>query len=389
VRVYNVYTEKQFKQKFSEEPPEEPHFTDNCNVVLGQGTHLLHDHALLGQGFCRKWTDLSGSTRIVFGRIAECSESLSDTKEKLFKVEYGDSLRELAVDMSEIEAPITAVDNVTEMVAWGGYLTYVEDIHGWEAAQDIKRDSPAPFHWKWLVPDTRRVDSQGRLVMEIRGFRLVFEVNQSSIDGADLGLVMTAFCVCGEDRSHFLLAVGELLDMGQYAPLFKRDCKSHHTYEVKNFIHSYEPEVYAFDAKCKAHKVYDITDDKTGQLHEKAAENHLVRVNETNGKDIPSVFAETDPLGAIHYYLGHALAGHGDLKIPVGQPFELTVSLFREPCFRRLARSRLKNETFSHEQCISRLLNVVARERSIMERLTSQFECGKTTLASKGTSCWR
>jgi hypothetical protein len=37
------------------------------------------------------------------------------------------------------------------------------------------------------------------------------------------------------------------------------------------------------------------------------------------------VVAETVPSGGVNYYLGHGESGHGNLRIPVGQPIELKV----------------------------------------------------------------
>lgn len=325
---HNVFTEKQYKAKFGTDPPE-PRTLYNWNdeEELYQGMGLNRDHDLFGKGFCRKWRDVDGLIRTSFGVIGDCYESLDHSKETFFKIKYRNTQ---ADDESEVETPLATIEDVSEKVAWGGYLTYVEETG---AIQDF---SKVPFHVKWLLPDLRRIDSKGRLVMEIRGFRLVFAVQESSIEGAGLGLLVTVTERTGEGRKHLVLKLGELLGLGPYAPLYKQDRKLTHVFEVKNFIHGYEPGVYVFDANGRDHAVFDVTDDKTGKLHDRAVQNPLMRVNETNGKDFPTVVADFDPSGAVEYCLGRGVVGQGDLQIPVDVPFELMVSL---PSWNRLFRS--------------------------------------------------
>jgi hypothetical protein len=329
---HNLYTEKQYMVKFGEKPPEPKQ--SRAETIQNESSlkmPLNVDHALFGKGFCRKWIDVSGRPCRAFGTIAEGSESLHVAKEKLFKVKYDSVLQDLATDVYGGSVSVSPVGNVTEMAAWGGYLTFVEEVHGLDAVLEIKKESPVPFHLKWLLPGMRGVDGEGRLVMEFRGFRLEFEVKPSKIRGAGLGLWLTCFCACAAVRTHFVLKRGELLGLGPYAPLHRDDRKSYHVFQVKNFIHNYEPGVFVFDANVKENEMYDITDDKTGDLHDKAAKNLLARVNETDGEEDPSVFADYDPYGAVHYYLGQSELEQGDLQVQVEKPFELKVRLSLDP----------------------------------------------------------
>lgn len=334
VYSHNLYTEKQYMVKYGEKPPQ----PIKCNwkfveEEVSQPIHSKCEHALFGKGFCRKWTDVSGLPRKVFGRIAECSDSHDDAKEKLFKIEYDSTFQDLATDMFQGLSFVAPAGNVSEMVAWGGYMTFVEEIYGLDAVLEIQNESTIPFHLKWLLPGMRRVDNQGRLLMEFRGFRLEFEVKPSRINGAGLGMFLTCFNACAAERSVFVLKGGELLGLGPYAPLHRDDRKLYHVFQVKNFIHSYEPGIFVFDANGNDNEMFDVTDDKTGELHEKAAENLLARVNETDGEEVPSVFADNDPYGAVHYYLGHSATEQGDLQIQVGKPFELKVRHFLDRVF--------------------------------------------------------
>lgn len=319
--AHHIYTEKQYRVWKREEPP--------APVLLAsqdEDARADREHVLFGKGYCRKWTGVSGRTRTAYGKIGECFASFGDSEDKLFKVEY---LNALPADEAEDEDPVAAHQNVSEQAAWGGYMLYVEEVDplGLGAAKDLERmNSPITFRTKWLLPDTRRFDIHGRLVMEIRGFRLVFSVQDSSIPGAGLGLMLSAYDLTCQGRTHFALPLGELLCLGPYAPLRKMDRKTHHEFQVKDFIHSFAPGIYVFDANGRDHEVFDLTDDNTGELHELAAQKLLVRVNETDGSEVENVTAEHDPCGAVVYSLGRCVAGQDDLRFPVQTPCELKVS---------------------------------------------------------------
>lgn len=62
--------------------------------------------------------------------------------------------------------------------------------------------------------------------------------------------------------------------------------------------------------------MFDITDDKTGSIHDIAKEHVPIYVNEVNAGGVPCVKAEHDPEGFVHYLIGHRYAEEG--------PFHLT-----------------------------------------------------------------
>lgn len=95
---------------------------------------------------------------------------------------------------------------------------------------------------------------------------------------------------------------------------------------LKNFIYDFEAEAWSFNKRGDVDDVLDITCDKTGCLHEVAKRNLPAYVNETDGKETPSVFADHDPEGSVHYLLGHKSVKEGDLVIPMdGQWMEIKV----------------------------------------------------------------
>jgi hypothetical protein len=130
----------------------------------------------------------------------------------------------------------------------------------------------------------------------------------------------------GSGRTHYVLSQGDLLCIGPYGPFSCGDRKTTTVFEIKSFIHDYAPESYCFESYFDSTSFYvDITNDQDGQLHEMAKRGLMCRVNEVDGNEIPCVCADKDPSGSIQYFIGHNVAGYGDLKIPVENPFELKV----------------------------------------------------------------
>jgi hypothetical protein len=70
----------------------------------------------------------------------------------------------------------------------------------------------------------------------------------------------------------------------------------------------------------------DITDDNTGELHDKAQKSLLPYVNETDGKETATIHAIYDPEGAVHYLIGHRDDNDPDFTLVPGmEPIEVKV----------------------------------------------------------------
>ena len=258
--------------------------------------------------------DVSGRTQTTFGKIGRCIVSFDDSKEPFYDIQYNE------MDNSVQGSNLTLfIDNVSEKIAWGGHMAYLAEI---EPHKLRSISLPIPFYVKWVFPDYRYIDSSGNLELQIRGYQLKISEEKSTIPGAGLGLILRVFDFSGCNRSHFVLPKGEVLALGLYGPLFPDDKKSTHVFEVKSFIHDYEPESYCFET---VGGFVDITDDRDGQLHDLAKSRLMCRINETDGKELPHIWADRDPTGAIQYYIGHGTYDEIDMQIPVGCPFELKV----------------------------------------------------------------
>jgi hypothetical protein len=285
--------------------------------------HLLDCHELLGKGFKREWVNMHGHRREVYGTITKCWKGLVDAKAKFFTVEYYDSLVQLH------ESIPAADDNVSEASAWGGYVAFEQE----KSLSQVITPEP-PFHWNWIVPATPIVvkgTPYPALVVLIRGFELRFVVKKSSIPNSGLGL----WVVCSRvspfvaHLTEFVLPPGDLLDLAVYGPLRNEDLKSESIFVLKDFIHLGSAKSWSFERASHESGYIDMTNDRTGGLHELASKNIISYANETNKKkETPSICSLYDPTGAIHYLLGHNYACYGPLTIPVGKLTELKVSYF-------------------------------------------------------------
>lgn len=86
-----------------------------------------------------------------------------------------------------------------------------------------------------------------------------------------------------------------------------------------------KPEEWVFDAKEEdGARVFDITNDKNGDLHDLAAHNILSFVNETDGHQPASIHARRDFFSHVHYMLGPD-DNQSELLLPYKQWIELKV----------------------------------------------------------------
>lgn len=287
---------------------------------------IRDDHILIGKGYYRVWRDVTGRLVEIYGTITQCLESLCD-EGMLFKVKYWDVYRALVNDAATIEDDITEVDTVNEATATGGYMAFLEKTEPTVFANLSGLPTPTTF----IVPTSR---SDGRDSRDFRilhgGVLLYFIVKPSLIPNAGEGLFVKATCVeragwLGSPDA-FVLKAGVFMDIGIYAPLRKNDRNSFALQQMKSFIFAHKPDVWAFDAKTFDHATLDITDNKTGNRHEQALRSILNRVNETDGTEEPNIYADYDPQGSVHYYLGNKNSG---IRLDFGKEVELKVSRSR------------------------------------------------------------
>ena len=295
--------------------------------VSKQGVQLrrpVKGHELLGKCFYREWIDVQEPRLEVYGLITKCWQGLVDANERFFTVEYADRVEQLRERIPEAD------NNVSEAAAWGGFIAFERD-NRWNQKHIIPLRSP-PFHLDWIIPVTLAVDGTPypTLVTRVGDFELLFYVSQSSIPNAGLGLWVTCkrvSCCQPTTETGFVLQAGELVSIQPYGPLQIEDVKSEFVFLLKNFIHLGSAKSWSFERASHDEAGYiDVTDDWSGELHEKGRNNLVSFANETNGKEeIPNACAIHDPSGAIQIFLGHEHEAYGALTIPANTPTEVKV----------------------------------------------------------------
>jgi hypothetical protein len=302
-------------------------------------------HPLLNRRYFRRWLDVNGNCQIMYGTVNLCHRSLLDDKTS-FSVKY---------DKDFLIPAHTVCDEISEEEAWGGCMAFIQHLGNPMKEQDWMKSTK--FHYSWIIPD-RRVDDKDATLPHTEiiavGHRFLFEVRNSTIPGAGLGLWVRVESLLEDSRQKTLtLEAGNLVDLGIYGPLRADDCKPHHVEKVKNYLHEWICESYLFDSGRSFDSVaFDITDDATGKPHIKAKRNMLTYVNETDGKVTPSILAERDPGGSIHYFLGHGVKDQGPLRLPLGESVELLIDY--GPLYERVRvrnnYSRLHGQELADEQ---------------------------------------
>ena len=279
---------------------------------------------LQGKGFRQKWVDVEGKIQVIYGRIAHVKTI--DRAGKHYTVEFDPESRAL-VNSSNPPNGVIAPErqNISESFAFGGCLDF---------DPKVVPTSTSPFYTTWNVPDfiheTYDTDDFGffapRLTIHYRGFQLIVQAKTSTIPNAGKGVFITCTSLLGRGRNLNLKA-GELLDLGVYAPFQPQDTKKNHTFNLKNFLFASICGEWTFDTTFDGDAyLFDITDNQTGELHDLAKRHIPAYVNETDGVRTPSITAQHDAAGSVHYLLGHLEEHYGTLSIAAdGIPREVFI----------------------------------------------------------------
>lgn len=283
-------------------------------------------HCLVGRGYHAQWIDHLGQASEIRGEITHCKQSsFAGSTTRQFTVKYSDDLSRINMLHGVINPQDAKVKRDTcelcEADAWSGALSF----HNAESSSSV--NPPAFIDYKpkhmisWIVPSVRRKE----VIPESRYFALVFsygnyeirlEPRESEIKGSGLGLFASCQWLGPQNtKKPFLLNPGELIDIGPYGPLLASDLKKEAVSLFKDFILEHKPEKWHFESTSQDGFVIDITDDGTGELHQKAFENPVVYANECDQGAIPSLSAHSDPTGAIHYMMGHVHPDEGKFRL--------------------------------------------------------------------------
>mmetsp|Transcript_28887 Transcript_28887/g.61539 ORF Transcript_28887/g.61539 Transcript_28887/m.61539 type:complete len:638 (+) Transcript_28887:105-2018(+) len=294
---------------------------ENFLVHVGSSRYVsVPSHFLVGKSYCTEFTSNRGSNVVLFGKIAACmGPSGTDEDDKLFFIlQYDQNVLSIAQSMGTEVQPLQLINS--EM-AWGGCISYERksgsrrDSHS--AIQNIDQATAAET---WVAPDMRSEDmieqpdgtSLPQLTVFARGYKFSFEVKASIRDGNQHYGVFASCTSLQETSSDQSLNLkpGELIDLGIFSPLREEDEKTLPAYIMKNYIHQLKTGRWAVVAG-RDNIVYDITDDKTGELHDAASKRVLSYIRKCTKGERATIHARLDPSsGHVHYLFGIRYEGN-------------------------------------------------------------------------------
>jgi hypothetical protein len=319
-------------------------------------------HFLVGKPYEHKWTGVDGQNRVVYGTITECLRDQFDEDNVDFMVTFNEESRDevnssLPLQGAEFEVPVQ--ESCSFEKALGGHLSFLSSFK--ISSDELSRADG----FQWITPDMRHeqqvTHENGnrlpQLKLIVNGCRLLFTARESSIPNAGNGVFLTCTPVVPGVEA-FRLEPNTYLDLGVYVPFRPGDLKEQCIFLLKNFVHGLKCEEWSFNVSDSHEEAnqYDITDDRTGDLHSVAAQHIPVYVNECPLEDGPTVTCAHDPTSAVHYLLGTHKNG---LTIPAdGNPVELfinygnhyeTIRIRKNYSFLPPAKQAKLSKSISHE----------------------------------------
>jgi hypothetical protein len=197
---------------------------------------------LLGKGYRQEWTNLAGMKQAVIGKVVSCSTRVD-----------GGSLQEFLTIVYEEPALSTMnTQDVPFKAALGGVISYKYLKEKRKISNPVNCTGAAFCLWR--TPEIRKTNlvlchdgiRRPKVTIQFREWELIFFVKQSTIRKAGLGCFVRCTELSKSRNSKFDVQLGELLDIGVYAPLRDEDRKTKTIFKLKNFVHSYAPEEWVF-----------------------------------------------------------------------------------------------------------------------------------------------
>jgi hypothetical protein len=292
-------------------------------AFLGHIGIIFHDsnhHFLVGKGYRHEWIDVDGVKKVIHGKIMSNSFDFAEgDRNEFFTVEFNESCA-IAESLSSYSCKIARRQDVPSPAAYGGCLSLEWSMRKRPGKESVSKKMEKHYSVKcWCAPDMRSVEyvtgdlgeKLPNMTLLFRGWKLTFTAKQSLIPNAGYGAFVTCTpLVEGDNITGLDFRPGELLDIGVYAPFRAEDKKVPTVFNLKNYVHSFSPEEWVFGSLDDAVE-YDITDDTTGDAHNVAKKFIPKYVNETVD-GYPTIYAEYDPEGVVHYLFGIAYNGDFD-----------------------------------------------------------------------------
>jgi hypothetical protein len=288
------------------------------------------DHVLLGKAYMREWFDYSLAKRSLDGTVTAAYKQYSTTGKNVFhyKLDYNErSLSHVNRGLAFVKMVIPGTaSKMKEDDVYSGCV--YADQFGIGPSTGLVNGSANPY--RWIPPDSIIDGLQGDPPLPCRVVKCmdhIFEINVRTSEIAGLGAFLTVRPVHQlqpKNGSMFCLEAGSLIDLGVYAPLRAGDLIPDEVAITKNFVTGGKVEVYSFECRVVHGHALDITEARTGELHEEARRSVLTFVNEISDpeREAPTIHIEADPSGSIHYLLG---SFKSEIQIPLGEEIELKV----------------------------------------------------------------
>jgi len=297
-------------------------------VHVGSSRHVSVPHFLVDKNYCIEFTGSSqrgGSNNIVlFGKIIACmgpSAGKSEEDKSFFIVQYDRDVLSIAKSMGTEVQPIQLISSE---LAWGGCISYERktccrrDSHS--AIQNIDQATAAET---WIAPDMRLEDmverpdgtSLPQLTIVARGYKFVFRVKISNYgDKQHFGVFASCTSMQESANQEINLKPGELIDLGIFAPIGEEvrreeDRKTLPAFIIKNYIHKFKISRWGV-VSGRDNVIYDLTDDKTGKLHDSASKRVLSYIRKRTKGEFPTINARIAPDMRVHLLFGIQYEGN-------------------------------------------------------------------------------
>jgi hypothetical protein len=231
-----------------------------CSYV-GVVRHKEDVYDLLGKGYRQEWTNLAGINELVFGKVLSCTTKFDGGSPKeVFTVVFQDWAKSgSSFYLGDDSSAYVKTKEIPFQSTLGGVISYERDLLK-QCHTTTENTSFTPVNCTgtpfqcWRTPEKRKVEFmvcqdgviRPKLTMLFRGWRLEFFVKQSTIKNAGLGCFVQCTSLLGSMVTKFDIQLGELLDIGVYAPLRDEDKKTTTVFKLKNYVHSYAPEEWVF-----------------------------------------------------------------------------------------------------------------------------------------------
>ncbi|KAL7538487.1 hypothetical protein ACHAXR_008593 [Thalassiosira sp. AJA248-18] len=277
----------------------------------------VSNHFLVGKNYCTEFTNERGSNVVLFGKVMACmmpgtNNEDYESPKTFFIVQYDHDVLCIAKSMGVKVQPIQLVSSE---LAWGGCISYERRIHcRREAHSAIRNIDQATAVETWVSPDMRLEammeqpdgTSLPQLTIFTRGYKFVFSVRvKVSENGSKRQYGVFAMCTAMQESAdqEITLKPGEMIDLGIFSPLREEDRKTLPAFIIKNYIHLLKVGKWGV-VSGEDNIVYDLTDDKTGQLHDLASKRVLSYIQKRTKSDFPLIHARLDPCGQVHLLFG-------------------------------------------------------------------------------------